>query len=150
MSIKKKFIFYSPGDRIYEIHTRREQFEIPREFSKKGYNSTIVSGRIEVPPDEHINFFETNNLFSNPFGIINEVGKVIKRLRKEKTDIVMIYHNNPLIPLFFISNMILSYIERGNERKKIVWVLKSDWLDIKPPSQSCLNRLLRIMGFFLD
>ena len=64
ISINKKFIFYSPGDKIYEIHVRREQFEIAKAFARNGYSSTIMSGIINVPQDEEINFFQTNNLFS--------------------------------------------------------------------------------------
>lgn len=148
--INKKFIFYSPGDRIYEIHTRREQFEIPRAFAKSGYDSTILSGVIDVPQDEEINFFQTNNLFSNPLRIVNELGNVIRKFRNEKPDIVMIYHNNPLIPLFVVSYMILSYINKDNEKKKIVWALKSDWLEKRKPGQHIFDRLFRIMGIFVN
>lgn len=150
ISFSKKFIFYSPGDRIYEIHLRREQFEIPRAFARNGYDSILVSGLINVPQDEEISFFQTNHLFFNPLRIIIEFGEVIRRFRKEKPDVVMIYHNNPLIPLFVFSYMILDYLYKDKEKKKVVWLLKSDWLESRKLGQHLFDRLVRVMGIFVN
>lgn len=149
-TIKKKFIFYSPGDRIYEIHLRREQFEIPRAFTRCGYDSILVSGRIDVPQDGEIGFFQTNSLFCNPLKIISEFKEVIRLFKKEKPDVVMIYHNNPFIPLIVVSYTILSYFYEDYEKKKVLWVLKSDWLETRKPGQHLLDRLVRIVGIFVS
>lgn len=150
INVNKKFIFYSPGDRIYEIHRRREQFEIPRMFARNGYDSILVSGLINVSQDEEIDYFQTNHLFSDPLQIINELGEVIRKFRKEKPDVVMIYHNNPLISLLVVSYRIFGHFNKDNERKKVVWVLKSDWLESRIPGQHHLDRLLRVLGAFVN
>ena len=149
IGINKKFIFYSPGDKIYEIHARREQFEIARAFAKNGYSSTIMSGIIDVPQDGEIKIFQTNNLFFNPLGIINEFGRVIRKFRNEKPDVVMIYHNNPLISLLVVSYTIINYINKDNKTNKTMWVLKSDWLE-KKPGQHFFDSFFRVVGIFVN
>lgn len=148
--VNKRFIFYSPGDRIYEIHLRREQFEIPRGFARNGYDSTLVSGLINVSQDVEIDFFQTNHLFSNQLQIINEVGEVIREFSKEKPDVVMVYHNNPLISLLVVSYRIFGHSKKDNGKKRVVWALKSDWLESRIPGQHPLGRLIRVLGIFVN
>ena len=142
----KKLMFYDPMNTIKEIHIKKDHLEVPRAFAKYGYMSYLISGKINIPKEFGIEYFETNNTNKNQLYIILEFKKVLKKLLYEDPDIIIFFHNNIMVPLFIIMYNILKPFKKN----KATWIVMTDFDVNVEYGKSHLFFRIRQFGLFIS
>ena len=139
-------MFYDPMNTIKEIHIKKDHLEVPRAFAKYGYKSYLISGKINIPKEFGIEYFETNNTNKNQLYIILEFKKVLKKLLYEDPDIIIFFHNNIMVPLFIIMYNILKLFKKN----KATWIVMTDFDVNVEYGKSHLFFRIRQFGLFIS